>query len=128
MRKTLRGWLLAPLLLASCAGPVEHPSVVAKQRYLAAKSACESRFPAAMVRQSDCRTDAANAYIRPFYRYGDLMTRLQTRRRGFAVRVDGGKMSRAAFHRLVAREERAVEREETQRNIEAGLEPAPDRR
>ncbi len=128
MRKNLRGWLLAPLLLASCAGPVEDPSVVAKQRYLAAKSACEFRFPAAIVQQSDCRTDAANAYIRPFYRYGDLMTRLQVLRREWAVKVDHGKLSRAAFARLVAREERAVDREETQRNIDAGLEPAPDRR
>ena len=76
-----------------------------------------------MVAQSDCRAEAANAYIRPYYRYGDLMTWIQTKRRALAIEVDRHRMTRADFDRRMAQAERYVDREEERRK-RAAREPS----
>ena len=120
MRNARRVWIVVPLLLANCAVVQEDGGRDGKRRYLEAKAACEARFPVAMVPQSDCRAQAANAYIRPWYRYGDLMTWVQTRRRALAVKLDRHRISKAEFDRQIARAERDVEQEETRRGRAAG--------
>ncbi len=114
-----RVWIVLPLLLAACGGPREEGSVEGKKRYLAEKAGCEARYPNAMVQMSDCRAAAANAFIRPWYRYGDLMSWAQTKRRELALKLDRRQISRAEFDRQVARAEREVEREENRRNDES---------
>jgi hypothetical protein len=90
-----------------------------QQRYLVAKQACITAYPSSLVRQSDCRTQAANEFIRPWYRYPDLMTELQQKRRELAIKADAHEISHAEFDRLVARAERASDREEERRNLAA---------
>ncbi len=121
----MRTWslvfLAAPLLLAGCVVPPPlESSAIARQKYLAAKSDCEIVWPNSLVGQSDCRTAAADRYIRPYYRYGDLMTHLQMERRALAMRVDLKQISRAEFNRRMASAERDNAREEDRRNQESG--------
>ena len=88
----------------------------ARRHYLAAKSACVTRYPDSLAEQSDCRSRAADLHIRPVYRYGDLMTRAQQRRRELAIQADRHETSRATYNREVARSEAAVAREENRRD------------
>ena len=88
----------------------------AQQRYLAARAKCVAAYPKSLVLQSDCRTQAANTYVRPYYRYGDLMTRAREQRRALAVKADRHEISSAAYNRAIARSEREVAQEEEQRN------------
>ncbi|MSP03603.1 MAG: hypothetical protein EXR07_21575 [Acetobacteraceae bacterium] len=122
MRISLRAWVFLPLLFAGCGVTREDTILHSRQNYLAAKASCQAAYPTALVAQSDCRTDAANRFIRPYYRYPDLMTWVQTKRRLLAARVDAGKMTKAAFDRQVAQAEREVAREETRRNDAEGSE------
>ena len=108
-----------PVLTLACAACSVSPEADlgdAQQRYLSAKARCVTSYPKTLVLQSDCRTQAANTYIRPYYRYGDLMTWAQEQRRVLAVKVDRHEMSRAAYDREIARSEREVAREEERRN------------
>jgi hypothetical protein len=107
--------LALPLALSACVSHEEQVTT-GKQRYLAAKAACVAAYRTSLVWQSDCRSNAANQYVRPWYRYPDLMNDLQGKRRVWAMQVDAGKMTRAQFDRLVARAERASDREEARRN------------
>ncbi len=104
------------VVLVGCSAANEADIANAQQQYLAAKANCVAEYPRSLVQQSDCRSRAANAYIRPYYRYGDLMTRSQEQRRALAVKVDAHEMSRAAFDRAIARSEQEVAREEDRRN------------
>jgi hypothetical protein len=104
-----------PLLLWGCGEP-SVDRATAKSRYLAAKNECIARYPDSLTEQSDCRTRAADRYIRPTYRYGDLMTRAQEQRRDLAERADRHEISRQAYNREVARSEAAISREEDRRN------------
>lgn len=126
MRFTVRASLLLPLLVWGCAAPMPSPvdKAVAKRDYLAASRACIARYPRGLTEQSDCRADAANRYIRPIYKYGDLMTRAQEQRRALAVAADRHEISRARYNREVARSEAAISREEDRRNA---LGTSPDR-
>ncbi len=72
-----------------------------------------------MVQQADCRTRAANAYIRPYFRYGDLMTYAQQQRRVLAAQVDQHRISLGAYNRKIAQSERQVAKEEDRRNAQA---------
>ena len=121
MKRIAFALALPVLILAGCTTPGEDPSVKARGRYLAAKAECEATYPDRFVAQSDCRTAAADQFIRPYYRYGDLMTRLQMTRRKLAADVDRHRLSPAAFARAVARAERESAREEQRRNEAAGL-------
>jgi hypothetical protein len=104
------------LALLGCAGSPEAGIAQAQHRYLAAKAACDETYPRSLVYQADCRTRAANAYVRPYYRYGDLMTYAQQQRRALAVHVDQHKMSLATYNRKIAQSEREVAKEEDRRN------------
>ncbi|MGD0430939.1 MAG: hypothetical protein ABSA58_07590 [Acetobacteraceae bacterium] len=104
------------LALAACSASPEADIADAQQHYLAAKARCIATYPRSLVLQSDCRTQAANTYVRPYYRYGDLMTWAQEQRRALAVKADRHEMSRAAYDREIARSEREVAREEERRN------------
>jgi hypothetical protein len=118
MMKALAGALLV-LAVAGCS--VSSPEVSfeqAKHLYLAAKAQCDEFYPKTMVQQANCRTRAANAYIRPYYRYGDLMTYAQDKRQGLAAQVDQHKISRATYNRKIAQAEREVSKEEDRRNAQ----------
>jgi hypothetical protein len=104
------------LALAGCGGSPEAGIAQAQHRYLAAKAACDESYSKSMVQQADCRTHAANAYVRPYYRYGDLMTYAQQQRRALAVQVDQHKISLATYNRKIAQSEREVAKQEDRRN------------
>jgi hypothetical protein len=87
--------------LGGCTAARQQDSVEAKQRYLEAKARCVSQFPNSLVSQSDCRAQAANIYIRPYYRYGDLMTRAQEQRGELAAKADRHEISRRFYDRQV---------------------------
>jgi hypothetical protein len=111
--------VLPVLALLGCAGSPESGIAQAQHRYLAAKATCDEAYSKSMVQQADCRTRAANAYVRPYYRYGDLMTYAQRSRRTLAVQVDQRKMSSAAYNRKIAQSERDVAKEEDRRNAQS---------
>jgi hypothetical protein len=111
--------LLPVLALVGCGGSPEVGIAQAQHRYLAAKTACDESYPNSMLRQADCRTRAANAYVRPYYRYGDLMTYAQQQRRALAVQVDQHQISVATYNRKIAQSERDVAKEEDRRNTQA---------
>jgi hypothetical protein len=107
---------LLVLALAGCSVSPEAGIADAKYRYLRAKDACDANFPHSMVQQADCHTRAANAYIRPYFRYGDLMTLAQQQRMALAIKVDQHAMSLATYNRRLAQSEREVAKEEDRRN------------
>jgi hypothetical protein len=96
--------------------PPPGPSAAAKARYIEARDDCVSRYSDQLVEQSDCRTEAANEWIRPGYPYSDLMTRAQVQRRALAEQADAGQISREEFERGVAVSDAAISREEDRRN------------
>jgi hypothetical protein len=102
--------------VVGCSVSPEADIADAQQRYLAAKAKCVATYPKSLELQSDCRTQAANTYVRPYYRYGDLMTSAQDQRRALAVKVDRRELSRSAYDREIARSEKAVAKEEDRRN------------
>jgi hypothetical protein len=110
---------LPVLALAGCSASPEAGIAAAQHRYLTAKAGCDENYPRSMMQQADCRTHAANAYVRPYYRYGDLMTFAQRQRRALAVQVDQHKMSLATYNRKIAQSEREVAKEEDRRNTQA---------
>jgi hypothetical protein len=112
-------WALSVLGLAGCGGSPQVGIAEAQHRYLAAKATCDENFPKSMVQQADCRTRAANAFVRPYYRYGDLMTFAQRQRRALAVQVDQHKMNMATYNRKIAQSEREIAKEEDRRNAQS---------
>jgi hypothetical protein len=116
------------VLLLTVAGCVSREDQIAggKQNYLAARDACVTAYPSRLVSQSECRTRAADQYIRPWYKYPDLMTELQDRRRELAVKADAHQITRAEYDRQVARAERDSDREEARRNRAATVVSAHD--
>jgi hypothetical protein len=104
------------LTLAGCGSSPTAGIADAQHRYLEAKAACDTEYSASLVQQADCRTHAANWFIRPYYRYGDLMTFAQEKRRDLAMRVDQHELSRRSYDRQIAATEREVAREEDRRN------------
>jgi hypothetical protein len=111
--------VLPVLALAACTSPPEGGIAQAQHRYLAAKAACDEDYPNSMVQQADCRTRAANTYIRPYFRYGDLMTYAQQQRRVLAAQVDQHRISLGTYNRKIAQSERQVAKEEDRRNAQA---------
>jgi hypothetical protein len=107
---------LPVLTLVGCGGSPEAGIAAAQHRYLAAKAACDEKYTKSMVQQADCRTRAANAYVRPYFRYGDLMTLAQQQRRVLAVQVDQHRMNLATYNRKIAQSEREIAKEEDRRN------------
>jgi hypothetical protein len=121
LRITVRALWLLPVLIWGCTPP-PMDSAAAKRQYLAAKNACVTRYPDSLTAQSDCRARAADYYIRPTYKYGDLMTRAQEQRRDLAVEADRHEITRRAYDCGVARSEAAISREEDWRNANGGRE------
>ena len=80
------------------------------------KQDCIASTPKSLTAQSDCMAAAADKYIRPYYRYGDLMTEAQAQRRALAVRADAHQISRREYDRQVAKSDAAISREEDRRN------------
>ena len=107
---------LPVLAVVGCSVSPDAGIAQAQHRYLAAKSECDENHSKSMMQQADCRTQAANAYVRPYYRYGDLMTYAQQQRRALAVQVDQHRMSMATYNRKIAQSEREVAKEEDRRN------------
>jgi hypothetical protein len=112
---------LPVLALVGCSTSPDGGIAQAQHRYLAAKAACDENYPNSMVQQADCRTRAANVYVRPYFRYGDLMTYAQRQRRALAVQVDQHRISLGAYNRKIAQSEREVAKEEDRRNAQAHL-------
>jgi hypothetical protein len=115
----VRALALLPLLLWGCAAPSPADKAAAKRHYLTAKNECVSRYPQSLTAQSDCRSRAADIYIRPVYKYGDLMSRAQEQRHALAVQADRHEITRGQYDRGVAESEAAVAREEDRRNARA---------
>jgi hypothetical protein len=103
-------------VLSACTLPPRFDSAEGKQRYLAARKDCAATFARSLTQQSDCMTRAADLYIRPFYRYPDLMTRAQTERHDLAVLADAHKISHKEYDRRMARSDAAISAEEDRRN------------
>jgi outer membrane murein-binding lipoprotein Lpp len=120
LRIVTRAFLVVTIALAGCAATPQGDIADARQRYLTAKAACVSAYPRSLTRQAECRAHAGNTYIRPYYRYGDLMTYVQARRRELAGKADRHEISRAAYEHQVAQAEAEVAREEDRRNRMAG--------
>jgi hypothetical protein len=116
LRIAVRALVVLPMLLWGCAEPTSADKAAAKRHYLTAKNECVARYPQSLTAQSDCRSRAADIYIRPVYKYGDLMSRAQEQRHSLAVRADRGEISRGQYDRGVAESEAAVAREEDRRN------------
>lgn len=114
MKNILR--MLPILALAGCGAAPGTGIAEAQHRYLAAKAACDRDYPRSLSLQADCRTHAANTFVRPYYRYGDLMTFAQERRKALAVQLDQHEITRANYDRRIAEAEREVAREEERRN------------
>jgi hypothetical protein len=108
--------VLPVLALAACSASQDGGIAQAQHRYLAAKAACDENYPKSLVQQADCRTRAANAYVRPYYRYGDLMTYAQQQRRVLAAQVDQHRISLGTYNRKIAQSEREVAKQEDRRN------------
>lgn len=107
---------LPVLAVVGCSVSPDAGIAQAQHHYLAAKSECDESYSKSMVQQADCRTRAANVYVRPYFRYGDLMTYAQQQRRALAVQVDQHRMSMATYNRKIAQSEREVAKEEDRRN------------
>jgi len=118
--------VLLTLAVGGCGGSRDIDSASAKQNYLAAKDTCLAAYPTSLVAQSDCRTRGANRYIRPFYKYGDLMTRAQEQRRDLAAKADRHQISRKTYDRQIAQSEAAIAHEEDRRDKLASTTPSPD--
>jgi hypothetical protein len=116
LKSIVRALPVLGFAVVGCTASPDADIADAQQRYLAAKTKCVATYPKSLVLQSDCRTQAANTYIRPYYRYGDLMTRAQEQRRALAVKADRHQISNAAYDREVARSEKEVATEEDRRN------------
>lgn len=116
MKSIVRALPVVTLALLGCSASPETGIAEAQHRYLTARAACDTEYPHSLEQRADCRTHAANAYVRPYYRYGDLMTFAQEERRALAVRVDRHEMTQADYDRQIARSEREVAREEDRRN------------
>ena len=112
--------LAALLVLSACAVSPGFDSAEGKQRYLAARKDCATTYARSLTRQSDCMTQAADLYIRPFYRYPDLMTRAQSERRDLAAQADAHTISRKEYDRRMARSDAAISAEEDRRNAAGG--------
>jgi hypothetical protein len=112
------------VVLGGCAayGPADIRA--SQQRYVAAKSECVSRYSGSLTQQADCRTEAANSWVRPWYKYPDLMSYVQERRRGLAIEADHHEITHAEYYRQVAQAESYVAREENRRN-KAANSPGP---
>lgn len=111
--------VLPVLALIGCSASTSSPEVgiaQAQHRYLAAKVVCDENYTKSMVQQADCRTRAANAHVRPYFRYGDLMTLAQQQRRALALQVDQHRISMATYNRKLAQSEREIAKEEDRRN------------
>jgi hypothetical protein len=104
------------IALAGCGTPPRADLAEARHRYIVAKAECDRENSGSLSLRADCRTHAANAYIRPYYRYGDLMDFAQNQRKVLAVRADQHEISRADYEREIAQSEREVSREEDRRN------------
>jgi len=120
-------FLVSLCVLAACTVPGAPDAATGRQRYMAAKADCVASHPDRLVAQSDCRARAANSYIRPFYKYGDLMDRAQEQRRVLAGRADRHEISRASYEHQVAQSDAAISREEDRRNrlARSGKETGP---
>jgi hypothetical protein len=116
LRIVTRALPVMTLALAGCAATPQGDVAEAQQHYLAAKAECVSAWPRNLTQQAECRAHAANIYIRPYYRYGDLMTYVQARRQALAAQVDRHEIGRATYEHQVARAEAEVAREEDRRN------------
>jgi hypothetical protein len=106
-----------PILgLVGCSATPSGGIAEAQHRYLMAKASCDRDHASSLAPRADCRTHAANAFIRPYYRYGDLMTYVQEKRKALAVKVDHHEMSHRNYDRQMAEAEQEVSREEDRRN------------
>jgi hypothetical protein len=126
VKAPVRALIVLTIALGGCGAFRENQSAAAKQQYLTAKADCVAEYPNSLVLQSDCRTRAADAYIRPFYRYGDLMTRAQEQRRALAVKADQHEISRKTYDHLIARSDAEIAREEDRRNHQASASAAAE--
>jgi hypothetical protein len=104
------------MALIGCSSSPEAGIGEAQHRYLAAKAECDTEYPHSLALRADCRTHEANTYIRPYYRYGDLMTFAQQQRKTLAVKADRHEITREDYDRQIAQSEREVSREEDRRN------------
>ena len=116
MKSIVRAIPILTLVLVGCGAPPQADLAEAQRRYIAAKAECDREYPRSLALQADCRTHAAHVYIRPYYRYGDLMDYAQNQRKVLAVKVDRHEISRANYDRQIALSEREVSREEDRRN------------
>lgn len=116
MRIMTRALPVMTVALAGCSASPQADLADAQHRYLAAKAECVAAYSRSLTQQAECRTHAANVYIRPYYRYGDLMTYVQDRRQELAIAADRHQISRTAYEHQVARAEAEVAREEDRRN------------
>jgi hypothetical protein len=107
--------LAAPL--AACGNPRQAEFEKGKQLYAAAKAECIAQNPRSLAMQADCRTQAANTFVRPYYRYGDLMTLVQAQRKILAVKADRGEITTDEFDLQMAQVESSIAREENLRNL-----------
>lgn len=104
------------LMLSGCGAPQPADFAEARQHYLTAKADCDRAYPHSLAALADCRSHAANVYIRPYYRYGDLMDYAQSQRKMLALEADRHEISRASYDHRIALSERVVSREEDRRN------------
>src|SRR4051812_20383900 len=108
--------MVAPLLLGGCGLARDARVADARKQFNAAVSDCVARYTKSLAQRADCRAQAANTYIRPFYPHGDLMTLLQAQRKALAIKVDRGQLSREDHDVQIAQAESAIRQEELRRN------------
>jgi hypothetical protein len=88
---------------------------------------CRSQYPSSRAQQSDCVTVAEDTYMRPYYRYGDLLSLMQTQRKVLAVAIDDGQMSVDQGNLQLAKAKAELTQQQFERDNAAGLVSAQQR-
>ena len=88
---------------------------------------CKVQYPRSLAQQSDCVTAAEDTYMRPFYRYGDLLTLTQAQRKVIAAAIDNGQITVDDANLQLAKVRSALSQQEADRDNASGMVSAQQR-
>jgi hypothetical protein len=112
------------IALAGCGIAAQQRLTQHREALKAAYIECATQAKAGgwtLVHKGECLTAADNTYLRPDFRYGDLLSVFQAQRQVLAGRVDRGELRLDEAVLQNAQNLAAVGAEEARRNNEAGI-------